>query len=84
MEVKPPTPAYIRNCTKHKILVQPADVELLNKYNEHDNERHFDVLIYQIYDLDVAGTPRLEDVSLSEGKRVDIIYDGNGDKSKCE
>jgi hypothetical protein len=36
------------------------------------------------YDANIAGNVRLEDVSLSEGKTVDIRYDGNGDKSKCE
>ena len=81
---KDAAPAFIRNCTKHKILVQPVNVELLNKYNDLDNIGHFDVGTYQIYDLDVAGSPRLEDVTLSEGKTVDIRYDGNGDKSKCE
>ena len=84
VEVELPAPAFIRNCTKHKILVQPGDVELFNKYNEPDNEAHFEVMTYQLYDLDVAGSPRLEDISLAEGIRVDIRYDGNGDKSKCE
>jgi len=84
VEVEPAVPAYIRNCTKHTILVEPVGVELLSKYNDPDNEASFDVLTYQIYDLDVAGSPRLEDVSLAEGRRVDILYDGNGDKSKCE
>ncbi len=84
VEVELPAPAFIRNCTKHKILVQPGDVELLNKYNAPDNEASFVVMTYQIYDVDISGDVRLEDVSLSEGRTVDIIYDGNGDKSKCE
>ena len=84
VEVEPPSPAFIRNCTKHTILVEPAGAQLLNKYNAPDNEGFFGVSTYQIYDLDVTGEPRLEDVTLSEGKQVDIIYDGNGDKSKCE
>jgi hypothetical protein len=84
VKVEPALPAFIRNCTKHKVLIDPAGVELLSKYNALENESHFDVLTYAVYDLDVAGTPRLADVSLAEGKRVDIIYDGNGDKSKCE
>ena len=48
------------------------------------NEERFDVGVYQVYDTDIPGNVRLEDVSLSEGKTVDIRYDGNGDKSKCE
>ena len=84
VEVELPAPAFIRNCTKHKVLVQPVEILLLNKYNEPDNIGHFDVATYQIYDVDISGNVRLEDVSLSEGRTVDIIYDGNGDKSKCE
>ncbi len=84
VDVEPPVRAYIRNCTKHTILVEPAGVQLNDKYNEPTNESHFDVLVYQIYDLDVVGEPLLTEVSLAEGLRVDIIYDGNGDKSKCE
>jgi hypothetical protein len=84
VDVEPPVRAYIRNCTKHTILVEPAGVQLNDKYNEPTNESHFDVLFYQIYDLDVVGEPLLTEVSLAEGLRVDIIYDGNGDKSKCE
>ena len=38
----------------------------------------------RFYDTGIPGNVRLEDVSLSEGKTVDIRYDGNGDKSKCE
>ncbi len=84
VDVESPVRAYIRNCTKHTILVEPAGVQLNDKYNEPTNESHFDVLVYQIYDLDVAGEPFLTEVSLAEGLRVDIIFDGNGDKSKCE
>ncbi|MBT3338155.1 MAG: hypothetical protein HN855_14490 [Anaerolineae bacterium] len=84
VEVEAAAPAFIRNCTKHAVLVEPVGVQLLSKYNKPDNEGYFDVLVYQIYDLDVPGSVRLEDISLSEGKTVDIIYDGNGDKSKCE
>ncbi|MBT3315442.1 MAG: hypothetical protein HN390_12615 [Anaerolineae bacterium] len=84
VEVEEALPAFIRNCTKHTILVQPVEIQLLDKYNEPDNVGHFDVATYQIYDVDISGNVRLEDVSLSEGRTVDIIYDGNGDKSKCE
>ncbi len=84
VEVDVAVPAFIRNCTKHTILVQPVNVQLLNKYNEPCNEEHFYVLTYQIYDLDTPGNVRLEDITLSEGRTVDIIYDGAGEKSKCE
>ena len=84
VKVEAAVPAFIRNCTKHTILVQPVNVELLNKYNEPYNIEHFDVGTYQIYDLDVSGNVRLKDISLAEGRTVDIIYDGTGEKSKCE
>ncbi len=84
IETEPASPAFIRNCTKHEILILPAEVYLLSKYNTPYNEERFDVGVYQVYDTDIPGNVRLEDVSLSEGKTVDIRYDGNGDKSKCE
>ena len=84
IQTEPASPAFIRNCTKHEILVLPAEVYLLSKYDTPDNEERFDVGVYQVYDTDIPGNLRLEDVSLSEGKTVDIRYDGNGDKSKCE
>ncbi len=83
VEVDAPSPAFIRNCTKHTILVEPANIQLPNKYNDPLNIEHFDVITHQIYDLD-ANYARLEDVSLSEGRVVDITLDGDGDKSKCE
>jgi hypothetical protein len=84
IKTEPASPAFIRNCTKHEILILPADVYLLSKYEEPYNEEQFNVGVYQVYDTDIPGNMRLEDVSLSEGKTVDIRYDGSGDKSKCE
>jgi len=84
VETEPASPAFIRNCTKHEILILPAEVYLLTKYDTPYNEERFDVGVYQVYDTDIPGNFRLEDVSLSEGKTVDIRYDGNGDKSKCQ
>jgi hypothetical protein len=84
VKTEPASPAFIRNCTKHEIWILPADVYLLSKYEKPYNEEQFDVGVYQVYDTDIPGNVRLEDVSLSEGKTVDIRYDGNGDKSKCE
>lgn len=84
METEPAIPAYIRNCTKTTIVILPEDVQLLDKYNEPYNEEQFIVGHHRVLDLDFPGTAWLEDVELSEGKTVDIIYDGAGDKSKCE
>jgi hypothetical protein len=84
IQTEPASPAFIRNCTKHEILILPTEVYLLTKYDTPYNEERFDVGVYQVYDTDIPGNVRLDDVSLSEGKTVDIRYDGNGEKSKCE
>jgi hypothetical protein len=84
IETEPASPAFIRNCTKTTIVILPEDVQLLDKYNKPYNEEQFIVGRHQVIDLDFPGTARLEDIELSEGKTVDIIYDGTGEKSKCE
>lgn len=84
IETEPANPAFIRNCTKHEIWIMPADVYLLSKFDEPYNEEQFGVGVYQVYDTDIPGNVRLDDIDLSEGERVDIRFDGNGEKSKCE
>lgn len=84
IETEPATPSFIRNCTKHTVLVLPSYVYLLSKFDEPDNEERFGVGIYQIYDVDVGEAIRLEDINLIEGQTVDIRIDGDGLKSKCE
>ena len=83
LTVEPAEPAFIRNCTKHDMLVLPDEVKLLDKFNKPDNEERFGPGVYQVYDLD-GPDDIYETVSLREGMRVDIQYDGNGEKSKCE
>jgi len=84
MEEKPASPAYIRNCTRHTMRISPTGVELLSKFDEPYNEEQFGVGTYQVYDLENPHNEAILDVSLSEGKTVDIIYDWAGEKSKCE
>lgn len=80
---EPASPAFIRNCTKHEMLVMPSEVYLLNKFNKPYNEERFDPGIYQVYDVEGSGN-NFETVDLREGITVDIRYDANGEKSKCE
>jgi len=80
---EPANPAYIRNCTKHRMIVMPVEVELLNKYNPPYNEERFDPGIYQVIDMEGPGA-NYETVDLREGITVDIRYDAYGEKSKCE
>lgn len=84
IETEPARPAYIRNCTKHELYVQPAEVKLLDKFEKPYNEERFSVGIYQVYDLENPKNKPIKEVSLSEGKTVDIQYDWTGEKSKCE
>ncbi len=82
--VPPASPAYIRNCTKNRMLVLPTEIELLGKYDEPYNEERFAPGEYQVYDLEAGVDDVYETINLSEGSRVDITEDGLGDKSKCE
>ncbi len=82
--VAPALPAFIRNCTKHRMLVLPPEVELLNKYDQPFNEERFPPGEYQVYDLEAGDGKTYQTVILMEGKRVDIREDGLGEKSKCE
>jgi hypothetical protein len=84
IEVQPASPAYIRNCTKHEVRVSPADVNLLDKFNEPYNEERFGPGIYQVYDLENPERTTIAEIDLSEGETVDIRFDWTGEKSKCE
>ena len=59
-------------------------IELLPKTEKPYNEERFGVGLYQVYDLEDPHLDVLQDVSLSEGKTVDIRLDWTGEKSKCE
>jgi len=81
---EPASPAYIRNCTTHTMLVVPPEVELLSKQDEPYNEERFAVGVYQIYDDENPHVEAIQEITLSEGKTVDILFDWSGEKSKCE
>jgi hypothetical protein len=84
IQAEPARPAYIRNCTKHEMWILPADVYLLSKFDEPYNEERFPVGKYQVYDTENLGNKPIDEIDLSEGETVDIRYDWEGDKSKCE
>ena len=83
VETEPATPAYIRNCTKTTIWIYPEGVQLLDKFEAPYNEEQFIVGRHRAIDPNNPGVT-LKEIDLSEGERVDILYDGGGDKSKCE
>lgn len=84
IKTEPAKAAFIRNCTKHKLWVLPEDVYLLSKYDEPYNEERFSVGVHFVYDLEDPKGGVLIEVSLFEGKRMDIRRDWEGEKSKCE
>jgi hypothetical protein len=84
VKVDPASPAYIRNCTKHEMLVMPNEVELLTKFDKPYNEERFGVGTYWVYDLEDPHREVIQEISLSEGRTVDIRIDWTGEKSKCE
>jgi hypothetical protein len=84
VEVEPASPAYIRNCTKHTMLISPTAVELLSKFDEPYNKERFGVGVYQVYDLENPDADPIQEISLSEGRTIDIRVDWSGEKSKCE
>jgi hypothetical protein len=84
IETEPARPAFIRNCTRHDIWVMPAEIQLLDKFEAPDNEERFPVGVYQIYDVENQEYKPIEEVDLSEGETVDIQFDWEGEKSKCE
>jgi hypothetical protein len=83
VQVEPASPAYIRNCTKHRMLISPTAVELLSKFDEPYNEERFGVGVYQVYDLENPDNVSIQEISLSEGRTVDIRLDWTGERSKC-
>jgi hypothetical protein len=83
VQVEPASPAYIRNCTKHTMLISPTGVELLSKFDEPYNEERFGVGVYQVYDLENPDADPVQEISLSEGRTIDIRVDWKGEKSKC-
>ena len=83
-QAEPAIAAYIRNCTGHKMWILPAYIELAKQSAAPYNEDRFWPGTFQVYDMDVDPDKPFMEISIKEGSQVDIIYDGNGDKTKCE
>jgi len=84
IETEPARPAFIRNCTRHDLVVRPDGVKLLSQDDEPYNEEQFSVGVYQVYDLENLEDKPIKEVNLSEGETVEIQYDWTGEKTKCE
>jgi len=82
-EADPAVAAYIRNCTGHTMWVMPAYIELAKESASPFNEDRFWPGIFSIYDMNVDQQKPFMEISVREGDMIDIIFDGNGIKSKC-
>jgi len=81
--VDPAVPAYIRNCTFHPMLIQPAGVLLKEQFDAPNNMQAFAPGVYEAYDQNQEGKPKVKTEELREGKTIDIITDGLGNTYPC-
>jgi hypothetical protein len=78
-----PLPAYLRNCTHHRMYILPGETILPSTYEIPENEIWLYPGRYNVYDLDVPGEPEVLQVDMREGLEIDIRTDGLGEKRKC-
>ena len=83
MLVDPPVPAYLRNCIFHPVMIQPGNVLLAEQFSAPDNQKQFNPGIYEGYDQNVEGYPKIFNVELREGNTVDITSDGLNNTYNC-
>lgn len=78
-----PTGSYLINCTTHRILVQPGDKTLQPVNDSPRNRVWFSPGVYKVYDVDVEGQPEITTIKLSSHTEVQIVTDGNRQRSEC-
>ncbi len=81
VSVAPALPAYIRNCTAHDMLVNPTGVILANRGGAPDNLQEFFPGEYSVTDQETDSVAA--DVTVFEGKIVEIKKDGSGKSYSC-
>ena len=81
--VDPAVPAYIRNCTFHPMLIQPVGVLLKEQFDAPNNMQAFAPGVYEAYDQNQEGKPKVKTEELREGKTIDIVTDGLGNTYPC-
>lgn len=81
MTVTAAIPAYIRNCTAHELLVNPGSVTLPDRSTSPDNQLRFYPGEYTVTDQTTDSA--VAEVTLLEGRTVDIKLDGSGKKYSC-
>ena len=81
MEVAVALPAYIRNCTPGEMLVNPGGAILLERSSSPDNQLQFFPGEYSVFDQTTETT--VGDVTVFEGKTIDIKKDSSGKSFSC-
>lgn len=78
-----PALAFIQNCTSDQMEVDPGAIVLPSYAYFPDNRIQINPGIYTVHDTSVSGSPEVMNVEIKEGSEIDVIRDGNGNKSKC-
>ncbi len=81
--VDPAVPAYIRNCTFHPMRIMPADLILKEMFDAPNNMHAFNPGVYEAYDQNQEGYPKVMSEELREGETIDIEKDGLGNTYLC-
>lgn len=83
MTVEWPFGSYLRNCTSHRMVVEPGGTLLPPVAEAPDNRVWLFPALYHIYDLDIAGRPEVTGIQLREHTEVDIVEDGADQRGVC-
>jgi len=78
-----PLPAYLRNCTHHRMYILPGEIILPSYFGYPENEILLYPGTYLVYDLDVPGEPEVQEVEIREGMSVDVNLDGSEERRIC-
>jgi hypothetical protein len=81
MPVAAALPAFIRNCTGREMLINPIGAILLPRGSAPENQLQFFPGEYTIIDMETETA--VGDVTVFEGKTIDIKQDSSGKKFSC-
>jgi hypothetical protein len=81
MTVAPAALAYIRNCTPHEMLVNPAGIVLPDRSSSPANQLQFFPGEYSV--IDQTSESDVASVTVFEGRTIDIRKDSSGTSYTC-
>ena len=85
-EIEPtdwPELAFVRNCTHHQMMIEPAGILMPSIQYFPENDVRVNPGSYSVLDMDIDDYPEVLRIEIREGSAIDIIVDGNGEKKKC-